>query len=793
MNELLGGVKTLNKKLLRDLWRVKGQVLAIILVIGAGIALLVMSRGMMASLDTTMRVYYARYQFAEIFAPAKRAPNRILSDIRAISGVSAVEGRIVGGGLVDLPDEAAPISAQFVSIDPDAARRINNVAIARGGMPSALRGGEALLLEPFAAAHGLSPGDEIAVTMHGARRVFRIAGTANSPEFIYMIPPGDFASDPARYAVLWAPRAEMEAAYDLDGAFNEAVLTLSHGADDRAVIAELDRLLAPYGAIGAYARADQISNKYLTEELKQLGVMDRVMTPLFLIVSAFLLNVVMTRLVQTERTQIGLMKSFGFSNGAIAFHYLSFALVIALIGTAAGWIGGMQLGRMITKIYQHYFHFPFLIFVPEFRTVNAALMASGLTAGLGGIVAVAAAARLTPAVAMRPPAPPNYRRGGVVGAELLRIDQPTRMFLRRIVRHPFRAGLTVIGIGAAMGLAVMMRFNHNAVDYMLDASFNVIDRSDVLVTFAEPLSETAIYEFKAMDGVLYVEPMRSTPALFIHDGKERLAGVTGIPDAPVLNRALDSDLREVETHGDGVILAQQYADILDIGVGDMLTIEVREGRRPTLEIPVAGFIEAMIGTPAYMKKEALDRALKEPERISGVLLKIDPNKREEIYARLKETPMAAGVSLRREAYKNFQKLLDEGPGTFRDIMTVVSIIIAVGVVYNNARIAFIERERDLATLRILGFTKIETGYVLLGELAALTIIALPVGSLIGFLLWSYVATAMSTDLYMIPIVVKAAGFGYAAIVVIAAAILAGAFVQRDINKFDLVPVLKSRE
>jgi len=793
VSELFGGMTTLNKKLLRDLWRVKGQAFAIILVIAAGIALLVMSRGMMASLDTTMHAYYARYQFADAFAPAKRAPNRALSDIRLIDGVSEAQGRIVGGGLVDLPSETAPISARFVSLDVNAPRRINDVSTARGQMPSATRSDEVLLLEPFATAHGLSPGDKIAVTMHGARRVFRIAGTANSPEFIYAIPPGDFASDPKRFAVLWISRPEMEAAYDLDGAFNEAVLILSRGAQEDAVIAALDRLLAPYGATGAYSRADQISNKYLTEELKQLRVMDRVMTPLFLIVSAFLLNVVMTRLVQTERTQIGLMKSFGFSNQTIALHFLFFALIIALLGTLIGWIGGMQLGRMITEIYQRYFYFPFLIFVPEFRTLNAALLASGLTATFGGMVAVASAARLSPALAMRPPAPPKYSRGGIVGAEIFGVDQPTRMFLRRIIRQPVRAGLTVVGIGAAMGLAVMMRFNESAVDYMLDASFNVIDRSDILVTFAEPLSETALYEFKTIDGVYFVEPQRSTPALFVYGGKERLAGVTGVPDASILNRALDVDLKEVATFGDGVILARQFADILDIGVGDRLTIEVREGRRPTLEVPVAGFVESLVGTPAYMKKKALDRALKEPGRISGALLKIDPNRRQEIYARLKDMPMAAGVSLRREAYQNFKKLLDEGPGTFRRIMLVISIIIAVGVVYNNARIAFIERERDLATLRILGFTKIETGYVLLGELTALTIIALPVGSLIGYLLWTYVATAMSTDLYMIPIVVKEAGFGYAAVIVMLAAVVAGAFVQRDINRFDLVPVLKSRE
>lgn len=793
MRELFAGLSILNRKLARDLWRVKGQALAIVLVIGAGIALLVMSRGMMASLETTMKTYYARYSFADIFAPAKRAPNHLLHDIRAIGGVSAVDGRIVGGGLVDLPGEAAPISARFVSLDAGAARRVNDISLARGGLPSPTRREEALLLEPFAAAHGLAPGDEIAVTIHGARRVFRISGTANSPEFIYTIPPGDFASDPARYAVLWIDRAAMEAAFDLEGALNEAVLTLSHGANEDMVLERLDRILAPYGSTGAYARADQISNKYLTEELKQLGVMDSVMTPLFLLVSAFLLNVVMTRLVQTERTQIGLMKAFGFSNATIALHYLTFALAIAALGATAGWFGGLQLGRMITEIYQKYFHFPFLIFVPEYRTLGAALLASGATAVLGGLIAVAQSARLTPAIAMRPPAPPKYRRGGLLGSRMLAVDQPTRMFLRRIIRQPLRAGLTVLGIGAAMGLAVMMRFNESAVDYMLEASFNVIDRSDILVLFAEPLSESALFEFRNIEGVSYAEPMRSTPVLFIHDGKERLGDVTGLVEDPVLSRALDANLDEVTTHGDGVILARQFADILGVSVGDTLTVEVREGRRPTLEVPVAGFIEALIGTPAYMRKEALDNALREPGRISGAVLKIDQNRREEIYASLKDMPMAAGVSLRREAYWNFKKLLDEGPGTFRAIMLAISIIIAVGVVYNNARIAFIERERDLATLRILGFTKIETGYVLLGELAALTILALPVGAAIGYLLWRYVAAAMSTDLYVIPIVMEPTGFGYAAIIVLVAALAASAFVQRDIHKFDLVPVLKSRE
>lgn len=794
MSGLFAGFHMLWRKLRRDLWRIKGQVFAIVLVIGAGIALLVMSRGMIASLEATVAAYYGRYRAADIYAAVKRAPDHLLPAIRKLDGVAAAEGRIIGGGLLNLDGVGAPITAQFVSIRPKAHSRINDVHLVRGRMPRVDMTDEALLLDPFASAHRLPIGAKVTVTLHGARQAFRIVGFALSPEFIYTIPPGDIAPDPARFAVLWVGEPALEAAYDLEGAFNQAILTLSHGADERATLTALDRMLAGYGAVGAYTRADQISNKYLTEELKQLEIMDRVMTPLFLAVAAFLLNVVMTRLVETERPQIGLLKAFGYSNASIALHYLLFAVIIAAVGTAVGWVGGLYLGRMITEIYQQYFYFPFLIFLPEYRALASALVASAAAAAIGGMFAVVSAARLAPALAMRPPAPPKYVRGGFLQARCFKgLDQPTRMVLRRIARNPRRAALTCFGVGAAMGLAVMMRFNGAAIDYILETNFNVIDRSAVFVSFTEPLPERAIFELASIDGVLLAEPTRTISALLRHGGRERLGAITGLTEEPTLIRALDEKLRPIEIHGDGVVVSAQLRDSLGIGVGSILTIDIREGRRPRMEAPVAGFVDAMVGTPIYMRNSTLGRALNEPRRISAAALIIDPTKADEIYLALKGMPMVAGVSLRRESYLNFKKLLDEGPGTFRRVMLVISIILAAGVVYNNARIAFIERERDLATMRILGFTKIETGYVLLGELSVLTLLAIPVGSLIGYGLWKYIAHALSTELYAIPTIIEASGFGVAAVIVIFSAAAAGALVQRDVNRFDLVRVLKSRE
>lgn len=787
-------ISILDRKLMRDLWRIKGQAAAIVFVIAAGIALLVMSRGMILSLDETMRAYYDRYRFADIYAPVKRAPDNLLADIRALEGVADVEGRVKGGGLIDLPEVAAPISAQIVSFDPDAEAPINGVYLAEGRMIDAAHGDEVLLLESFAEAYGLGPGDKISLTMNGARHEFDIVGLALSPEFIYTIPPGEFVPDPERFAILWAGEEALEAAYDLDGAFNEAILKVARGADERALLDSLDRVLAPYGAVGAYAREDQISNKFLTEELKQLDTMGRVMTPIFLGVSIFLLNIVITRLVQTEREQIGLIKAFGYSNTDVAAHYLKFTAVIAVAGAIVGWLGGQWLGRGMALLYQEYYQFPFLVFVPEFGTLALSLVICLASAGLGAFVAVQSAVNLSPAIAMRPPAPPKYGRG----AGLIRwlenvLDQPSRMILRRIARQPGRAALTVIGIGAAMGLTVMMRFNINATDYMLDVSFNVVDRSDVLVTFVEPLSDKTLFELASIEGVEYAEPFRSSPVMFSNDRIEYLGAITGLPDNPILNRAVDTDLNTVDITGDGIVLSEQLAEIMQISMGETLAVEVREGRRPDLEIPVVGIVEALIGTPAYMTLDALNRQLYEPQRATGAYLKIDPLKSEDVYNELKDIPLVAGVSLRRESYRKFDEMIEEGMGAFRNTMMMFSIVIAAGVVYNGARIAFMERERDLASLRVLGFTKIETGYVLLGELAILAILAIPVGSFFGFLIWSYLAGALSTELYQIPTVFREDGFGHGAIIVFASTAIAGALVMRDVAKIDMATALKARD
>lgn len=784
----------LGHKLLRDLWRMKGQAIAIGLVIAMGVMLQVMMSGLVTTLDGTRAAYYDRYRMADIFAPATRAPNHLIEAIAGIDGVSRAEGRIVGAGLVDLPDRPSPVQAQAVSLPERGEQRLNAVYLASGRMPDPLKPEEILLLDGFARAHGLEPGDSLRVTLNGTRRLLSITGLAQSPEFLYTAAPGELVPDDSRFGVIWMGRRAMAALYDMDGAFNEAVLSLSRDAVPEVVIDAVDSILAPYGGRGAYPRADQFSHNFVEQEISGLRDAATTVPPLFLAVAAFLLNIVVGRIVQSEREEIGLLKAFGYTDLEVGGHYFRLILVIALGGALAGCLLGIGMGRLMVGIYLQFFKFPFLVFRLDPAAFAIGVSASVLAASAGGLFVLRRVFALTPAVAMRPPAPEDYTRAGRWARSLAHwLDQPSRMVLRRITRQPVRMAGAMIGIACGMALSAAMLSTYVAFDETLDLTFNVVDRSDVAVTFAGPTSEAALFTLASREGILRAEPVRHVPAVLRNGRKEYKGAITGLAPGAQINRAIDATYQPVEMRADGVILSSTLARILGIGAGDTLIVEVREGRQPVLELPVVQIAESFLGAPAYMELDALNRALREPGRISGAYLRIDPARQDEITEWLKDLPGVAGVSLKAEALAAFERLMDEGAGSTRYVMGTLAFIITFGIVYNAARIAHAERARDLASLRVIGFSRGEVAFVLLGEVAVVTLAALPVGGALAIGLTRLIATAYSNDIYSLPVTIAPSAFGNAALVVVGAAVVSGLIVKRDLDRSELVTALKTRE
>jgi len=787
-------VSALNAKLRRDLWRMKGQAIAIGLVISMGVMLQVMMSGLVLSLDETRAAYYDRFRLAEVFAPVARAPEHVADRLKAIPGVAQVETRIVSSAQIDVAGRDLPVAARAISLPDIGEPKFNNVKLTSGRMFDHAHPEEIVLLDSFAKAQGLVAGDMLSTTINGMRRSFLIVGTAQSPEYIYISAPGEMVPDDARFGVIWMARSALAAATEMDGAFNEALFSLTRGATEAEVIDRIDAILSPYGGTASFPRSDLFSDNFVSQELTGLRASSTGVPPVFLSVAAFLLYIVISRLVQSEREEIGLMKAFGYSSLEVGAHYMRLVLAIAAGGAAAGCLFGIGAGRAMVNVYLEFYKFPFLVFSLDPGSFVIGVGASILAASAGGVLVLRRVFAMSPSNAMRPPAPADYSRAGRAFAGLAkRLDQPSRMVLRRITRQPGRMVGAIIGIAAGMGLSLAMITLAAGFDRTLDLAFTVLDRSDATVSFNRPLGDDAILALRRIEGITVAEPIRIVPVVMRNGRQSHKGAITGLTPNPELGRAIGPDYLPIALPERGIVITPALAGILGVGLGDTLSVEVREGTQPVLDLPVTAIAQSLLGAPAYMDMAALNRALGTGPRVSGAYLRIDADLRNEVNQRLKDMPTVAGVSVKSDAMIAFETIMNSGAGSTRYVMGLIAFVITFGIVYNAARVAQAERARDLASLRVIGFHTGETAFVLLGELAVVVIVALPLGSVLGQALSSAVAKGFSTELYQIPSLFLPSSHGYAALIVLAAALASGWIVKRDIDRADLVSALKMRD
>jgi putative ABC transport system permease protein len=787
-------MRPLDRKLLRDVWSLKGQAFAISMVIGAGVAMFIMYLSTFHSLRLTQQTYYERYRFAHVFAALTRAPLSLRDRVAAIPGVARVEARVVVDVTLDVPALTEPASGRLIGIDVPHQPMLNDVFLRRGRFPLPGHPDDVLVSEAFAIARGLRPGDRIGAIVNGRRRELDIVGIALSPEYIYSIRPGELIPDDARFGVFWMHGRGLAAAFNMEGGFNNLALTLLPGASERDVITRVDALLARYGGFGAIPRALQTSHWYLDNELAQLQSVGLVLPVVFLLVAAFLLNVVLTRIVSVQREQIAALKALGYTNGEIAAHYTKLSLLVGAAGAVIGTFFGSWLGSGMTSIYNDFFRFPSLQYALPAWVVAVGVAVSFAAAVLGALDAVRRAAALPPAEAMRPEPPARYRRSWLERGGLARLlSPPVRMVLRNVGRHPVRAATSVMGIAAAVAMLVLGTFFLDSIAVLMDLQFFVIQRQDVTVTFVEPVSARALYEVRRLPGVIHAEPLRAVPARLRFGQRSRIISVQGLVAGAELNRVVDVDRGPMRLPPDGLVLSHKLGEVLGAGLGDVVTVEVLDGSRPVRHVPVAGMVEEYMGTSAYMEVDALRRLVREAGNLSGAFLKVDQARVGALYQRLKETPAVAGVSLKGTAIESFEKTLAETFYVMIFFNLLFSGVIAFGVVYNAARVSLSERSRELASLRVLGFTRGEISLILLGELAVVTALAIPIGLALGYAAAGLLVAAFNTELYRFPLVVSVRTHAYAASAVLVAAALSGLAVRRRLDHLDLVAVLKTKE
>ena len=785
----------LDRKLLRDLGRMKGQVVAVSLVMACGLAMMIMTRSLILTLESTRAGYYQQYAMADLFATLKRAPLAMAERLGALPGVAAVEARVVVEVTLDLPGQVEPSSGHIISLpqngDP---QKLNRVFLRSGRFPRPDDRREVVLGEAFAMANGLHPGDALVAVINGRREVLRICGIGLSPEFVFEARAGETLPNHKRFSVIWMNYRALAVAYNLDGAFNDVCINLAPGAPAGPVIQEMDRLLAPYGAGGAITRKEQASAQRLDDELRVLYSLSYAYPLVFLSVAAFMVNAVLSRIVRLQREQIAQLKALGYASRQVGIHYLKFVLVIGLLGTFIGGIAGRLLGARLVNMYTLFFRFPELAFRMDYHALALALVISMGASVLGVLTVVWQAVKLPPAEAMRPEPPADFKPSLFELIGLTRWFSPVfRMALRNIERRPWQAAFTCCGLALATGLMVLPGAMSDSIDHLLTFQWNSAQRQDVAVFLTEAASGKGFHDLGHLPGVIHAEPIRSVGVRLKYGQHQRKLAVTGLARGAELNRQMDEREHPLTIPESGLLMSKKLADVLGAKVGDEVRIEVLEGRRSVVDVPIRGLVTDFAGVAAYMEIDALRRILKEGETVNGAFLTVDQRRWDDFMREVKGTPRASFVMVKRDQLAAFRETSGASMGILRKLYFVLAVVVAFGVVYNSARIALSERSRELATLRVVGLTLAEVRGVLVGELAILVLVALPGGLLFGRGLALFIMSSFSTETVRLPILINPSTYSVAVIVVLAAALCSFTLVSRMLAHLDLVGVLKARD
>jgi len=787
-------MRALDRALFRELSRLRAQVLTLSLVVAAGACVFVAMKVTVDALEGGRAAYFRAQRFADLFVSLKRAPRSVAERLAAIDGVAEVDTRIAGDVPAFVRDRRDPALLRLVSLDPRAVAPLDAVRIRQGRAPVADRDDEIVLNEPFAEANRLVPGDSLTAVLNGRLRRLRVVGVGISPEFLFTLPPGALAPNDERFGVAWMAPAPLESAFEMKGAFNDAVFRLAPGARAAAVIAQIDRLLVPYGGRGAYDRGDQQSAKQLDARIGRLHAMLVFLPALFLLVAAFVLNVVLGRLVQAQREQIGALKAFGYDDARLGRHYLSLALLAVVPGAILGVALGLELGHALVTLFVRFFRLPVAGDVLDGAAIAGAVAVVVGAALVGAWQAARRVVRLQPVEAMRAPAPPSFRRSLLARVGVARrAPAALLMILRNIRLSPARTLASITALAFATALCVSGSFLGGAIDALMHHQFDAAMREDLTVAFARPLARDSCGSLRAIDGVIACEPLVAVPVRARFGAVYHEVAVTALPEASQLRRIIDTSGAPVPVAPAGLMVSRRLLHRLGARVGDGLTLETIEGRPRRVVLPVSAAIDDEMGLNIWVRLPTLARITGDAPAATSALLRVAPGADARVIARAGAMPQVIGISSRAGAIRDFELAAGQSMRVMNTILALLAAIMAIAVVYNGARVALAERARDLASLRVLGFSRAEVSRILLGEMGLAVAAGVPLGLLLGRVLARGIVAGMAADEFRLPLVVTPATYLLAVCVVVGAAVLSALQLRRLIDRLDLVEVLKTRE
>lgn len=783
----------LQRKLFRDLKRMGFQVVTIAVLILGGLSVLVSSWSSFQSLQKARDDFYQQFRFADVFADLVRAPESLSIEIAKIAGVERVETRIVKDGLIDVPGQVEPAMGRFISWRGDT-QTINLIHLRQGRMPRAHTDPEVVVHEAFASKHHLRSGDRLKVLMAGRQKTFVITGIGLSPEFVYALSPMIALPDDKHFGIFWMRQQDLESLAGMSGAFNSVQVKLSDTGQTEEVKRQLDMILRPFGNVQAFDRSKQLSNLFVEDEIRQQRVMAMIVPAVFLAVAIFILNIILSRLIDLHRPQIATLKSLGYSDWSLTGHYFQLVTIVLLVGIIPSIFIGAWIGRWYAQLYQDFFRFPSIDFNLSVSAVVICFLAGLVPGWLGAARALVRVFGLNPAEALRPPSPPRFHKGFLERwGFFANMNNFSKIIFRSLFFRPVRLVMNIVGMSLALAILINGSFWTDVINAVMSRQFHEMRREDLTVRLMHPKSVSVVSELSRLPGVIMLEGERTVAVRLQFKNFKKDIALMGWQKEAQLSRVLDEDGNLIKPIPGALLLSRYFETEAGLRAGDRVSLKVLSGEQRQFFAVVGGFVDDMIGQQAYVLKEDLHNWLQEKPAFDTIQMKVEPRYIEKIYLALKQKPEVAGINIRSLLLRSFTETVANMIITFTFILFVFAIALAGAVIYNSARIVFSERSWELASLRILGFEMRRTFELLFFDIGLQVLLSLGPGLLLGFWLSYFVTSMIHNETFKFPLVIEWSTYAGAVFTLLMTFLASGIFLYFKVRRLDFSEALKARE
>lgn len=802
-------MSVLNKKLWRTVGKTRGQFLAVVAVVTVGIAVYIAMTTAYFNLNESKENFYREHNFADYYFHVVKAPQQVTKQIENLPGITAVTGRIQKDVTL-INDHNKRATARLTGYSLPMEHQINGLQLltgrfftaegmaARTGEQHTRTGDIEILVDPqYTAANRLEFNDTVNIVAEGKIVPLTMVGTATGPEFVYLMKDAaTLLPDPRSFGVIAMSRERAQQLLNMQGQVNQVLITLAPGTDAEKVAAQVKNILEPYGNLASYPRKQQLSNAMLKGELDGLRASSRFMPVIFLGIAAAIQFVILGRMIRSQRLQIGVMKALGYNNRQVMLHYTGYSVLVALCGAGLGTVLGLALASVMSQAYAVFFNLPATIGGVNTQAILYGFILSLTISTLAGLTASRGVTAIKPAEAMRPEPP---KSGGKTLIENLswlwrRLDSAWKMSIRSAARNRGRFVITVVGVVFAVGMLVVSLFTIDAVDYMIESHFNQNQRYDYFVHFTTPVKENEILNIDRVQGVQKSEPLLEIPAKIWFNGKSENDSVTGLNPGATLKKLKDHREQPVQVPEEGLLISQRTADRLGAKVGDTVEVETLLGIGPArhARIKIVGLNRQLVGGGSFVSLQQANRILQERQLASGVMLKVDPAFAPRMEGELEDMTAVSSILSRQKELDNFNQNLDAMIYAI-SIMVIFALLLGFAIVYNSSVISFSERQRELASLRVLGFSVHEVSGILLKENLLQSLLGVALGLPFGYLMVKGYTSALSTDLFTLPVTIYPATYAYSALGGFFFIMVAHLLAVRGVRRLQLVEVLKNKD